>query len=130
MGGLWSSLPRLSAIALFFAIASLGLPGLGNFIGEFLVLQGAFSVNMLLTSVTVLALILAPVYALNMIQKVCYGPLYQHSSLFDVGHREWASLGLLVLITAWLGLSPQTVLNVSAPALKQEMQDAVAMEHR
>ncbi|HEY8096444.1 MAG TPA: NADH-quinone oxidoreductase subunit M [Methylobacter sp.] len=130
MGGLWPVMPRLSALALFFAIASLGLPGLGNFIGEFLVLQGAFSVNMLLASVTALVLILAPVYALIMMQKTFYGPPSQHSSLYDVGRREWVSLGLLVLVTAWLGLSPQAVLNVSAPALNQEMQNPVAWEHR
>lgn len=128
MGGLWTTLPRLSALALFFAVASLGLPGLGNFIGEFLVLQGAFGVNRVVSSVTTLVLILAPVYALILMQKAFYGPLSQHSSLSDAGRREWASLGLLVLASAWLGLSPQTVLDVSAPALKQEMQHAVAME--
>ena len=42
MGGLWSVLPGLSVLTLFFSLASLGLPGLGNFIGEFLVLQGGF----------------------------------------------------------------------------------------
>ena len=83
---------------------------------------------MVLTSVTALVLILAPVYALIMIQKAFYGPLSQHSPLSDVSRREWVSLGLLVLATVWLGLSPQAVLNVSAPALKQEMQNSVAME--
>jgi NADH-quinone oxidoreductase subunit M len=128
MGGLWSSLPRLAALTLFFAVASLGLPGLGNFIGEFLVLQGAFSVNRLLTSVTALVLILAPVYALNMIQKAFYGPMHQDSTWSDINRREGVSLALLVLIAAWLGLSPQAVLNVSAPALKQAMHYAVGME--
>jgi len=128
MGGLWPALPGMSALALFFAVASLGFPGLGNFIGEFLVLQGAFSANMVLTSVTALVLILAPVYALIMIQKAFYGPLSQHSPLPDFSRREWAALGLLVLATAWLGLSPQVVLNISAPALKQAMQNYVAME--
>ncbi len=128
MGGLWPALPRLSALALFFAVASLGLPGLGNFMGEFLVLQGAFGVNMLLASVTTLVLILAPVYALIMIQKAFYGPPSQHSPLPDVGRREWASLGLLVLASVWLGLSPQAVLDVSVPVLKQEMQNSMVME--
>lgn len=122
MGGLWPVLPKLSALTLLFALASLGLPGLGNFIGEFLVLQGAFSVNMVLTSVTTLVLILAPVYALGMMQKTFYGPRYQHSALADFNRREWLSLGLLVLATAWLGLSPQAVLNVSAPAMQSSIE--------
>ncbi len=127
MSGLWPALPRLSALALFFAIASLGLPGLGNFIGEFLVLQGVFSINVLLTSVTALVLILAPVYALGMIQKAFYGPRYRHSPLADFSRREWLSLGLLALTTVWLGLSPQTVLDVSAPVLKQAILNASIM---
>jgi len=129
MGGLWPALPRLSAFALFFAMASLGLPGLGNFIGEFLVLLGAFKVNVLLTSVAALALILAPVYSLGIIQKAFHGPLQNQSSLSDFNRRELTSFGLLVLATVWLGLCPQTVLDVSAPACKQIMQYKVAMEH-
>ena len=130
MGGLWSALPRLSAFALIFAMASLGLPGLGNFIGEFLVLLGAFKVNPLLTSVTALGLILAPVYSLVIIQKTLHGPLKNQSLLFDFNRREMAALGLLVLSTLWLGLCPQTILDISASAPKQTMQDYVAMEHK
>ena len=129
MGGLWPALPRLSAFALFFAMASLGLPGLGNFIGEFLVLLGAFKVNALLTSVTALALILSPVYSLIIIQKAFHGPLQNQSPLPDFNRHELASLGLLVLATLWLGLGPQAVLNLSAPACKQITQDFIAMEH-
>jgi NADH-quinone oxidoreductase subunit M len=110
-------------------MASLGLPGLGNFIGEFLVLLGAFKVNVVLTSATALVLILAPVYSLVVIQKALHGPLQNQSPLSDFNRRELASLGLLVLATVWLGLCPQAVLNVSAPALKQIMQDKVTMEH-
>jgi NADH-quinone oxidoreductase subunit M len=129
MGGLWRLLPRLSAFALFFAMASLGLPGLGNFIGEFLVLLGAFKVNVLLTGVTALVLILAPVYSLVMIQKTVHGPLQNQAPVLDFNRRELTSLALLVLATVWLGLCPGTFFNVSAPALKQEMQASVVVEH-
>jgi len=129
MGGLWSALPRLSAFALFFAMASLGLPGLGNFIGEFLVLLGAFKVNVLLTSVTALVLILAPVYSLVFIQKAFHGPLQNQPPMSDFNRRELASLVLLVLASLWLGLCPQPVLDVSTPALKQILPDNVVMEN-
>jgi len=121
MGGFWTVLPGLSVLTLFFSLASLGLPGLANFIGEFLVLQGAFSVNRVLTIAAAVVLILAPVYALIVMQKAFYGPLRQSSPLPDVGRREWASLGLLVLIAVWLGLGPQAVLNISEPAVKNFM---------
>jgi NADH-quinone oxidoreductase subunit M len=62
-----------------------------------------------------------------MIQKVFYGPLPQNSPLSDFNRREWLSLAILVLATVWLGLAPQTVLNLSSLALKQEMQQAVPM---
>ena len=130
MGGLWAALPRLSALALFFAIASLGLPGLGNFIGEFLVLLGAFKVDVVLTSVAALVLILSPVYALVIIQKACHGALTIQTSLSDFGRRELVSMVLLVLTTAWLGLHPRTVLDLSAPALKQLMQNFIRVESR
>ena len=129
MGGLWQMLPRLSAFALFFAMASLGLPGLGNFIGEFLVLLGAFKVNVLLTGVTALVLILAPVYSLAMIQKTVHGTFHNQAPVLDINRRELTSLGLLVLATVWLGLSPGTFFDVSAPALKQEMQVSSVVEH-
>lgn len=124
MGGLWPVLPLLSVLTLFFSLASLGLPGLGNFVGEFLVLQGAFSVNRVLTSVAALVLILAPVYALIVMQKAFYGPLRQSFPLSDASRREWVSLGVLVLMAVWLGLGPQAVLNISTPAMK----NAIAME--
>lgn len=127
MGGLWTAMPRLSALALFFAVAALGLPGLGNFIGEFLVLLGAFSVSKTLSALAALGLILAPVYALALIQKTFYGPLAQATPPLDAHRREWAALGLLALATAWLGLSPQTVLDTAAPALEQAMQNSFVL---
>ncbi len=121
MGGLWAKIPHLSAMTLFFAIASLGLPGLGNFIGEFLVLLGAFKVNVVLTVLSALVLILAPVYSLIVLQKAFHGPLKQSHQPSDFGHREWFAMMLLVLSSTWLGLHPQTVLDISAPSLQQAM---------
>ena len=129
MGGLWTAIPRLSALTLIFAFASLGLPTLGNFVGEFLVLVGAFKVNVVLTAITALALILSPIYALMMVQKSLHGPLQPQASLVDANHRELVSLAVLALLTVWLGLYPGTILKISAPALKQEMQQTVEMEH-
>jgi NADH-quinone oxidoreductase subunit M len=74
--------------------------------------------------VAALVLILAPVYALIVMQSAFYGPLRRSSPISDASRREWASLGLLVLMAVWLGLGPQAVLNISAPAVK----NAIAME--
>lgn len=127
MGGFWTAMPRLSAVALFFAIASLGLPGLGNFLGEFLVLLGAFKVSMALTALAALVMILSPIYALFIIQKAFHGPLRQPYPIADFGRRDMAAMGLLVIASVWLGLHPHLVLSETEPSL-QTLQSSAAME--
>ena len=124
MGGLWADVPRLSAVALFFSVAALGLPGLGNFIGEFLVLLGAFRVSVPLTFLATLGLILAPIYSLIVIQKAFHGDRTEQHEITDFSLRELSAMGLLMITTAWLGLHPQPVLDVAAPALERDIQDA------
>jgi NADH-quinone oxidoreductase subunit M len=128
MGGLWAAVPHLSAMTLFFAIASLGLPGLGNFLGEFLVLLGAFKVNMLLTALAALVMILSPVYALIIMQKAFYGPLRLPHPIADFGRRDMAAMGLLVVASVWLGLHPHKVLETTEPSLQQAMQSSAVTE--
>jgi NADH-quinone oxidoreductase subunit M len=119
MGGLWAALPRMGAIALFFAIASLGLPGLGNFVGEFLVLFGTFDVGSVYAAVAATGLVAAVVYALFLIQRSFQGELNLAPGkiLADFGPRELAYLGAMVVVLLWLGLHPQPVLETAAPAL-------------
>ena len=74
MGGLWTVVPRLSASALFFSLASLGLPGLGDFVGEFLVLLGSYKVSVALTVVATLGILASTFYALRMMQRAFFGP--------------------------------------------------------
>lgn len=121
MGGLWSRFPYLPPITLFFVAASLGLPGLGNFIGEFLVLLGSWGVDRLVTIAASTGLILAAVYSLMMIQRAFHGPV-QHDEynehLEDLSKRELAMLGSLMLIMLWIGLYPQPFLDTSAAAMQ------------
>ncbi len=117
MGGLWSTVPRLGGTALFFALASLGLPGLGNFVGEFLVLLGTYKTNAFLTVPAALGLVLSVVYALWMIQRAFYGPLPKVWRLPDLSVRETAVTGVMAAGLLWLGLNPQPVLNTASPVL-------------
>jgi NADH-quinone oxidoreductase subunit M len=128
MGGLWVAVPHLSAMTLFFAIASLGLPGLGNFLGEFLVLLGAFKVNTALTALAALVMILSPVYALIIMQKAFYGPLRLPRPIADFGGRDMAAMGLLAVASVWLGLHPHRVLETTEPSLQQAMKSSAVME--
>jgi NADH-quinone oxidoreductase subunit M len=122
MGGLWSVLPGMGAAALIFSVASLGLPGLGNFVGEFLVLIGAWQVAPGVTGAAVIGLILATVYALWIIQKVFQGKLTRAVSIHDLNVREWVIMAGLIVAIGWLGLFPQPVLRTVAPVLERMPQ--------
>ena len=74
MGGLWSVAPRLSGAALFFSLASLGLPGMGDFVGEFLVLLGSYKISVPIAVVASLGILASTFYALRMVQSAFQGP--------------------------------------------------------
>jgi NADH-quinone oxidoreductase subunit M len=117
MGGLWTSIPRISGVALVFALASLGLPGLGNFVGEFLVLLGVYRVSPWMTVPAALGLVLAVIYSLRMVGKAFYGRADEKRRIQDIGPREASLMAGMILIILWLGLFPQTVINTAGPAL-------------
>jgi NADH-quinone oxidoreductase subunit M len=117
MGGLWPEVPRLAAIALFFSVAALGMPGLGNFIGEFLVLVGAYRTDVTMTVLAALGLIAAPVYSLILVQKVFHAEPRETHRLWDFGRREMTLMGLMMVAMVWMGVYPQSMLDLSAPVL-------------
>lgn len=118
MGGFWSVAPRMGAVTLFFALASLGLPGLGNFLGEFLVLFGSYRSSVSLTVLAATGLVFATVYSLWIIQRVFHGPREHSLAFSDLSAREMAVMGVMIIAIVWLGLFPQPVLNTAGPFLK------------
>lgn len=118
MGGLWAEVPRLSVIALFFSVAALGMPGLGNFIGEFLVLLGAYQADITMTVLAALGLIAAPVYSLILVQKVFHTEPREPHQLWDYGQREMTLMGFMIIAIVWMGVYPQSMLDISAPVLE------------
>jgi NADH-quinone oxidoreductase subunit M len=118
MGGLWDRLPRTGAIALLFAIASLGLPGFGNFVGEFLVLLGTYRVSPAFAGVAVLGPVAAVLYALALVQRTFHGTVHAGVQAADYSARETAVMGVMAGLILLLGLYPQPVLEMLAPALQ------------
>jgi NADH-quinone oxidoreductase subunit M len=118
MGGMWTDLPRLSAFGTFFILAAMGLPGLGNFVGEFLILRGAWTVSPLVTSIAAIGLIPAALYSLIAIQRAFHGPADPDRHVADFGLRENSIMLALAAAIIWLGVAPQPILNVAAPALQ------------
>lgn len=117
MGGLWAVMPRLGAIGLLFAIASLGLPGLGNFVGEFLVLLGTYQVSIPMTVLASLGVVAATIYALALVQHTFHGEAREQWSVQDLSLRSLAVLGVLIVVQVWLGLYPQPFLETAGQAL-------------
>jgi NADH-quinone oxidoreductase subunit M len=129
MGGLWDTMPRMGGMSQFFAVASLGLPGLGNFVGEILVLVGAYQANVALAVLATLGFIVSTVYALWMIQRTFHGPNAQGWKLPDLSARETAILAVLVVLIFGLGLFPQPVIDTARPALQSIQQQFSHPDH-
>ena len=117
MGGLWHQAPRMGACAMFFAVASLGLPGLGNFVAEFLVLLGLFAVHPWLTVIAALGLITAAIYSLWLMQQAFQGHPDEQREMADFDVREMAAMAAMIVALIWLGLYPQPVLDLAQPVL-------------
>ncbi len=128
MGGLWQTVPRMGGVAMFFAMASLGLPGLGNFVGEFLVLVGAFEASKLLTILATIGLVAATIYSLWIIQRSFHGEPRESWQIPDLSLRHLIIFGAMIVTLVWLGLAPQPVLNTARPALQtiQERAEIVS----
>jgi NADH-quinone oxidoreductase subunit M len=118
LSGLWSATPRLGGVALFLALASLGLPGLANFVGEFLVLTGTFMVSPSLAAIAAIGFVLSSVYALWLVYRLFHGPLQQSQPAVDLRTRELLVFSLLIIAIVWLGLYPQPVLNTAKPSVE------------
>ena len=117
MGGLWATMPRLSGAALFFSLGSLGLPGLGDFVGEFLVLLGSYRVSITITVVASIGVLASTFYALRMVQRAFQGPNTHAWQVPDLNPREALMMAVMIVGLLGLGLYPQPVLNASARAL-------------
>jgi NADH-quinone oxidoreductase subunit M len=107
-GGLWGVVPAFSAVFLVVVLSSLGLPGLNGFVGEFLILVGAFQRSPWLAAVATSGIIFAAVYLLWMYQRVIFGEVTHEANrrLRDLTAREWAVLVPVVALIVWIGVYP------------------------
>lgn len=115
-GGFWKKMPAFSAFFLFFAMASLGLPGLNNFVGEFLVLVGTIKAWPAVTGFGFAGLVFTVIYILTVVQKTLFGEtrnqLLKEQSLTDITFREMLILVPLAVAVLFIGLHPQPVLDL------------------
>lgn len=118
-GGLSYQMP---IFAIFFAItmfSSIGLPGLNGFVGEFLILVGAFQYNKIYAAVALLGIILGAAYMLWLFQRMMFGTIdkEENRNLLDMNRREIAYMAPLILFMFWIGLYPKPFIRIMEPAV-------------
>ncbi len=119
-GGLKGVMPKLTAGFLLMTLASIGLPGMNGFVGEFLIMLGAFKADPRYVAVAGLGVILSAVYMLWMFQRVFYGPVTnpKNASLPDLSLREWVALVPLVALAIGMGVAPGVFIRPTDVAVK------------
>jgi NADH-quinone oxidoreductase subunit M len=138
-GGLWAQMPRFATVFMIITLASIGLPGLSGFVGEFLILLGSFDSHRtqlgptlntlghakLAATVATAGVVLGAVYMLWMFQKVMFGPNAnpKNRNLPDLSARETAVFLPMVAMAFWLGVYPATFLDRIDPAVTRTLVD-------
>ena len=127
-GGLARVMPVYATMFMIVMLSSVGLPGLNGFVGEFLILLGAFKSTFLgspwYAIVGASGVILAAVYLLWSYQRVFFGKVEnpENNGLRDLSVREWVVLVPVIIFIVWIGVYPKTFLDKSALATKQVVQ--------
>ena len=113
-GGLVERMPVYAFTFMLFMLASVGLPGTGGFIGEFLVLVGLFKVNTTVAVLASLGVVLGAAYMLWLYRRVVFGRLVREDlkSVPDMNIREIAIFVPLILLTLWMGIYPTPFLEI------------------
>ena len=113
-GGLVHRMPVYAAVFMVFMLGSVGLPGTSGFVGEFLVLVGAFQVNTWLALLATSGIVLGAAYMLYLYRRVIFGELTKEDlkTMTDLSRREIAVFAPLVAATLWMGIWPEPFLDV------------------
>ena len=111
-GGLVKRMPRYAFVFMVFMLGSVGLPGTSGFVGEFLVLVGAFQDNTWVALLATTGIILGAAYMLYLYRRVIFGKLDKENlkALLDLDRRELLVMAPLVLVVLWMGLYPRPFL--------------------
>jgi NADH-quinone oxidoreductase subunit M len=129
-GGLWKQLPIFSAVLLVVTFSSIGLPGLNGFVGEFLILLGAFNASPPWAAAAATGVILGAIYMLWMFRRVIFGPLTnpENQKLQDLNGREILILAPVLALIVFMGVYPQPFLSRMKPAVDLTLKRVFAIQ--
>ena len=119
-GGLVRQMPIYAVVFMIFTMANVGLPGTSGFVGEFLILLGAFDASTWAAGLAATGLVLSAGYALWLYRRVVFGPLDKEGlrTLPDLSRREMATLVPLVVLTIFFGIYPAPILDLTSAAVE------------
>lgn len=122
MGGIWGQMRYYPPLLMFFSACLLGIPGSGNFIGEFLILLGSFAKHPVAVIFATVSLVWAGLYALILIYRALFGEttekMAEHLPMREMNKRELSILTVLAVGLLWLGFFPQNFLDTSDHAMR------------
>jgi NADH-quinone oxidoreductase subunit M len=112
-GGLADRMPKYAGVFMVFTMASIGLPGTSGFIGEFLVLVGAFKITIWLALLGSAGMVLGAAYMLYLYRRVIFGSITKEDlkRILDLSPREVAIFAPLLVLTLWMGVYPASFTN-------------------
>lgn len=120
-GGLWSIMPVFAALFLVITLSSIGLPGTNGFVGEFLILLGAFRAHPWAGGIGAVGVVLGAAYMLTLYKHVFFGPVKHavNRTLEDLSAREVLALAPIVVLVFWIGLYPKPFLDRIEPTTQK-----------
>jgi NADH-quinone oxidoreductase subunit M len=112
-GGIADNMPAYATFFLFFTMASVGLPGLSNFPGEFLSMMGTYEQSSWAAFIAVTGIITGAAYMLYLYRRICFGPRKNAdaAAMPDLEPREWLTLAPIALAVLWMGVYPESFLK-------------------
>lgn len=118
-GGLADNMPKYAIVFMLFTFATIGLPGTSGFVGEFLVLTGAFQASTWVTAIAATGVILGAAYSLWLYRRIVFGSLTRDDvkAMLDMSPREVALFVPLIVLTLWMGIYPSSFINPMMPAI-------------
>jgi NADH-quinone oxidoreductase subunit M len=125
-GGLTKIMPLFAAVFMIVTLSSIGLPGTNGFVGEFLILLGAFGTHRAWAVVAATGVILAAVYMLWMFQRVMFGTVThtENEKLRDMTRHELATLVPILVLIFWIGIYPKPFLDTMDASVKHVLEQA------
>ena len=119
-GGLVSIMPKYAIVLMVFTLGAVGLPGTSGFIGEFLILMGAFKKSFLVATIASFGVILAAAYMLWLYKRVIFGKIINQEikKLSDLNKSEILILSLLAFVIILFGFYPEPLLNTTNVSVK------------